>query len=126
MFPTGAEVWRGLARNAHEALGSPWLIGPSTVILFGGQVLPICALAAVLLGGSASPIVFALSLFGTVASFLPRMLAIARFRQSLRGQYFILGVCFLIQYSLFSFRRGTAVWRAKSKGRRKDETALEP
>lgn len=119
MFPTGAEVWRGLARNAHEALGSPWLIGPATVILFGGQVLPICVLAAVLFGGSTSPIVFALSLFGTVASFLPRMLAIARFRQSLRGAVFHpAGVCALLLIQWFAFfrsrRRHPAVWKGRS------------
>ena len=33
MFSTGAEVWRGLARNAGEGLGSPRLIGVASLLL---------------------------------------------------------------------------------------------
>jgi hypothetical protein len=49
MYSTNAEVWRGLARNAHEGLGSPRLIGPATLLLLGGQILPICLLFVVCL-----------------------------------------------------------------------------
>ena len=55
MYRSAAEVWNGLAKNAGEGLASPRLIVPMTVILLGGQVLPLvliiaAALASVLPG----------------------------------------------------------------------------
>ena len=118
MYPTGKEVWRGLARNAHEALGSPRLIGPATVLLFGGQVLPLCVLVATLLGASPSPLAFALSLLGTGAAFLPRLLAVARFRQPLSGALLHpIGVCALLVIQWFAFFRSLGRYPAVWKGR---------
>ena len=45
MYQRAAEVWHGFAKNAHEGLGSPALIVPSTLLLLGGQVLPLILLA---------------------------------------------------------------------------------
>ena len=119
MYSRGADVWRGLARNAHEALGSPQLIGPATVLLFGGQVLPLCVLVATIFGGSASPLALAFSLLGTGAAFLPRLLAVARFRQPLSGALLHpLGVCALLAIQWFAFfrslRRYPAVWKGRA------------
>ena len=61
MFSAGAEVWRGLARNAGEGLGSPRLIGIATLLLVGGQVLPIVSLAAACLNGSAFTLALSLA-----------------------------------------------------------------
>ena len=55
MYATDAEVWRGLAKNAHEGLGSPRLIGPATLLLLGGQALPLCLLVAACLQRQAAP-----------------------------------------------------------------------
>jgi glycosyl transferase family 21 len=67
MFSTGAEVWRGLARKAGEGLGSPRLIGVASLLLAGGQILPLVSLAAASLNGSKFKL--ALSLAGTGAVF---------------------------------------------------------
>jgi glycosyltransferase involved in cell wall biosynthesis len=40
MYRSGREVWRGLMKNATEGLGAPRMIGPATVVLLAGQVLP--------------------------------------------------------------------------------------
>ena len=41
MYRGAREVWQGFAKNAHEGLASPRLILPSTLLLLGGQVLPL-------------------------------------------------------------------------------------
>lgn len=117
MFPNGADVWRGLTRNAHEGLGSSRLIVPATVLLFGGQVLPLIAL--IVAGLTASPWAFAFSLAGTGAAFLPRLLAVVRFRQPLDSSLLHpMGICALlgIQWVAFlrSLRRRPAVWKGRA------------
>ena len=116
MFSTGAEVWRGLARNAGEGLGSPRLIGIATLLLVGGQVLPIVSLAAACLNGSAFAL--ALSLAGTGAAFLPRVLGVFRFRQPLDGALLHpIGICALVAIQWFAFFRSMARRPAIWKGR---------
>jgi glycosyltransferase involved in cell wall biosynthesis len=119
MFLTDAEVWRGLGRNAGEGLGSARLIGPTTVLLFGGQVLPVILLAAFCLGLRASPLAFLFSITGVVAAYLPRLLGLARFRQSLIGALLHpVGICALlaIQWLAFfrSLRKRPSVWRGRA------------
>ena len=116
MFSTGAEVWRGLARNAGEGLGSPRLIGIATLLLVGGQVLPIVSLAAACLNGST--LTLALSLGGTVAAFLPRVLGVFRFRQPLDGALLHpIGICALLAIQWVAFLRSIARRPAIWKGR---------
>lgn len=110
MYQRAAEVWHGFAKNAHEGLGSPRLIIPSTLLLLGGQVLPF-----ILLASSPSP----LALIGTAAAFLPRLIAVARFRQSLFGALLHpLGICALVAIQWFAFirslRQRPAVWKGRS------------
>ena len=116
MFSTGAEVWRGLSRNAGEGLGSPPLIGIATLLLFGGQVLPLISLAAASLNGSAFRL--ALSLAGTGATFLPRLLGVLRFRQPLDGALLHpIGICALLAIQWFAFFRSVvrrpAIWKGR-------------
>lgn len=40
MFENAGQVWRGLSRNAIEALAAPKMIVPATLVLLGGQILP--------------------------------------------------------------------------------------
>jgi hypothetical protein len=40
MYHDARETWSGLAKNATEGMGHPAAIGPFTVLLLGGQVLP--------------------------------------------------------------------------------------
>ena len=119
MYSSNREVWGGLARSAHEALGSPQLIGPATLLLFGGQVLPFLALAAILFLTPASSRALALSILGIVAALLPRFISAARFRQPLLGAILHpLGICALLAIQWFAFfralRNRPAVWRGRS------------
>ena len=119
MYATSAEVWRGLAKNAHEALGSPRLIGLATLLLVGGQILPLCLLIAACLQRSLSPLTITFSILGTVAVFLPRLLAVTRFRQPLDSALLHpLGICALVAIQWFAFfrslRQRPSVWKGRS------------
>jgi hypothetical protein len=119
MYSTNAEVWRGLSKNAHEGLGSPRLIGPATLLLLGGQIFPLCLLVAACLHRPAPMLAITLSILATAAAFLPRLLAVVRFRQPLSGAILHpLGICALlvIQWSAFlrSLRRRPAFWRGRA------------
>lgn len=114
MYQHPSEVWHGFAKNAHEGLGSPRLIVPSTILLLGGQVLPLFLLAC-----AKSPLVLCLAALATAAALLPRLIAVARFRQSLLGALLHpVGICVLvaIQWSAFfrSFCKRPAVWKGRS------------
>lgn len=116
MFSTGAEVWRGLARNAGEGLGSPGLIGVASLLLAGGQILPLVSLAAACLNGSKFKL--ALSLAGTGAVFLPRLLGVLRFRQPVDGALLHpIAICALFAIQWFAFLRSMARRPAIWKGR---------
>ncbi len=114
MYQRAAEVWPGFAKNAHEGLGSPQLILPATLFLLGGQVLPLGLLAV-----ASSPLALTFSVVATVAAFLPRFIAAARFRQSLLGALLHpVGICALVAIQWFAFfrslRHQPAVWRGRS------------
>ncbi len=110
MYRSASEVWSGFAKNAHEGLGSPRLIGPATLLLLGGQVLPLVLLA------------FAPSLvtvIATIAVFLPRLVAVVRFRQSFLGALLHpVGICVLVAIQwlalLRTLLRRPAVWKGRA------------
>ena len=84
MYRGFRETWSGLAKNATEGIARPSLIGPFTVFLLGGQVLPfVLAPLGLALRWSAQPL--ALAFLGVAAAWLPRMISARRFRQSLTG-----------------------------------------
>jgi hypothetical protein len=114
MYHNASEVWSGFAKNAQEGLGSPRLIGPATLLLLGGQVLPLCLLVTAL-----SPLALAFAITGTIAMFLPRVLAVARFRQPLLGALLHpAGICALLAIQWFAFlrslRQRPAIWKGRS------------
>jgi hypothetical protein len=118
MYSTNAEVWRGLARNAHEGLGSPRLIGPATLLLLGGQILPIGLLLVVCLQTPVLPLALPLLILGTAAAFFPRLMAVARFKQPLGGALLHpLGICALLAIQWFGFVRSLCKRPALWKGR---------
>lgn len=75
MYHDAEEVWRGLAKNATEGVASPGRILPVTALLTAGQVLPFLLLLP--FGWAAVPAV--------LAAWLPRWIAVRRFRQPLDG-----------------------------------------
>ncbi len=83
MYFTNADVWQGLGRCAHEAMGSPRVIGPATFLLLGGQILPLLLLGAAALGATLSPLALGCAIAGSLAAYLPRLIAAAHFRQPL-------------------------------------------
>lgn len=94
MYESASAVWMGLAKNATEGLGAPARIVPLTILLLVGQVFPViaamlwvalCVSNAVVGATFDRPhIAVAVSFLlasAVVASYLPRLLAVKRFRQ---------------------------------------------
>jgi hypothetical protein len=114
MYSSQAQVWRGLARNAHEGLGSPGLIGPATVLFAGGQILPWLFLAL-----APSKFAFEVALPATVAILLIRFALAFRFNQSFLGALLHpIGIGALLGIQWFAFFRSTlnrpSRWRDRS------------
>ncbi len=81
MFASAVETWRGLGRNATEGLAAPRMIVPATVLLVGGQVAPVVVLSIGLAQGWPAGLV-ATAAMGAALSYVPRVAAALRFRQS--------------------------------------------
>lgn len=113
MYSSASEVWAGLAKNSHEGVAAPPVIGIFTVLLFGGGVLP---LLLVLSGG-----VGALNWLALALSYFPRVVNAVRFRQSWLGVALhpVALILFLtIQWQAF-FRQRQGVrpqWKGRSVG----------
>jgi hypothetical protein len=144
MYDSTRAVWMGLAKNATEGLASPARIVPFTVLLVLGQVLPLFAAigwitfcASFLLAGArfdqpllaaAVSAAIALTLF---ASYLPRLLAVRRFRQPpLSALLHPLGVLLLLVVQWYALSRQLlrrpVAWRARSYSSSTGEEVPEP
>jgi hypothetical protein len=84
MYRSAVEVWRGLGKNATEGLASPGKIVFFTALFLLGQVLPPVLLFLTLVGAVPSSGLTPAAV-GTVAAYLPRLIAVRRFRQPLDG-----------------------------------------
>jgi hypothetical protein len=116
MYRGAAETWRGLAKNATEGLAAPAMIGPMTLVLLGGQVLPFVLLAFV---PWLSPDAAALAALAALLAYAPRWLGAARFRQSAVGAILHpVGVTLLVAIQWYAFCRklvgAPASWRGRS------------
>lgn len=87
MYERNADVWRGLSKNATEGIGAPATIVPFTVLLAGGQILPIALAAGGLATGWQGFPRWAIPVacIAAALAWLPRLLDAIRFRQSLAG-----------------------------------------
>jgi hypothetical protein len=84
MYHNASEVWRGLAKNATEGMAAPSRILPFTFLLFCGQILPVLlAISVVIAPASYSHGARSLILAALTASFVPRLLSVWKYRQSL-------------------------------------------
>lgn len=118
MYRTNGEVWRGLGKNATEGLAAPGTILPMSLLLFGGQMLPFLLLIAL------SQMTFAgvaMTTAAVVLAWLPRLIAVVRFRQPLGGALLHpLGVLALLAIQWFALARQLAgkpaVWKGRSYG----------
>jgi len=107
-----------VSKNAIEGLGAPRRIGPVTLLLFGGQVLPVVLLALV---PKLSPTGLVLTLLAVVLAYLPRLVMALRFGQAVSSAFLHpLGVLALLAiqwYSLASWQFGRpAPWKGRNYG----------
>jgi len=89
MYRSAAEVWHGLSKNATEGLAAPARIGPFTLLLGLGQVLPLPLLLWRLWSctepmQALQPAILILAV-AAAAGYLPRIAAAWRYRQSWRS-----------------------------------------
>ena len=116
MYRNFGELWYGLSKNSHEGLAGPRLIGPATLLLFGGQVLPFLLLGAFpWLSATAR----ACALGACLAAWTPRFASAGRFRQSVMGAIFHpAGVCVLLAITWAAFLRlacgRPSAWKGRS------------
>jgi hypothetical protein len=116
MYRGASELWQGLAKNATEGLAAPGMIVPATVVLLGGQVLPVALAACAwwLPAGAVAP-----SLAAALLAYAPRLVGAVRFRQSLLGALLHpVGVAVLVAIQWHALARGLAGRPATWKGRR--------
>lgn len=115
MYRGSGEVLPGLAKNATEGLARPGLILPATIILLGGQVLPMALLLA---GPWLDSVEFALAASGVVLLYYPRWAGCRRFNQSLLGAFLHpLGILVLLGIQWFALLRTGLGRPAAWKGR---------
>ena len=118
MYSNARQVWFGLAKNATEGIASPGRIVPISAILFAGQVLPYLLVIFLIARHESWPIRLCV-LAAICAAWLPRMLAVGRFRQDWRGvALHPLGLLALLAIQWYAFTRkltGRAVtWRDRA------------
>jgi hypothetical protein len=109
MYHGAKEMWRGLAKNATEGLAAPGTIVPATLLLLGGQVLPLA-----LLGYAPG-----LAIAAVILAYLPRLLGVWLFRQSVVGALLHpLGITLLIILQWYALIRSLvgrpATWKGRS------------
>jgi hypothetical protein len=121
MYTGARQVWRGLSKNAVEGLAHPARIVPATILLAGGQILPLVLLAS---AGwtNLQPAALLLAVCAVLFSYLPRGTAAIRFDQSLLGVWLhplSVGLLLLIQWNaLLRHACGIAAsWKGRTYGK---------
>ena len=136
MYRSASEVWFGLAKNATEGIASPGRIFPISLTLVLGQVLPFLVLLLVI--GELvvyAPILYHhMFIFGVrpmfwlfalcwavalLSAWLPRVLAVKRFRQDWRGALLHpLGILLLLAVQWYALMRKVlrrpVSWRSRA------------
>jgi glycosyltransferase involved in cell wall biosynthesis len=122
MYRSAAEVWNGLAKNATEGLAAPSRILVFSALLFFGQIAPLLLAVAVLLSPSLATPQLRWWIFAALAgSFLPRLVAVARFRQRLVGALLHpIGIAVLLALQWYALARKLAGRQATWKQRAYD------
>jgi hypothetical protein len=132
MYESASAVWMGLAKNATEGLGAPGRIAPVTVLLLMGEVLPVIAAALwaafwvsnELVGATfddarAAAVVSGLLAAAVVCIYLPRVIAVRRFKQPVGSAVLHpLGIVMLLILQWYALGRQVlrrpVAWRARS------------
>ncbi len=115
MYQTAGDVWRGLAKNATTGLAAPRMILPATALLLGGQVIPFILLVVAFRLPS---LAVCLAFIAAFASYYPRLVAAARFRQSWLGAFLHpVGIIIFLAIQWHAFIRSATRQPAGWKGR---------
>ena len=115
MYQGAEQLWFGLAKNATEGLARPAMIVPATVLLLGGQVMPVLLWLA---WSWFSPWTLGLNALATLLLFSPRLAGIRRFRQSWLGALLHpVGVAVLVAIQWYGLLRMKLGKPANWKGR---------
>ena len=105
MYRNAKDVCRGLAKNAVEGLGAPKAILPATVLLLGGQVMPVL-LFILGLRSVISPLATALAAVAVLVAYVPRLVAAGRFCQPIFGAILHpLGICVFLAIQWYALMR---------------------
>jgi hypothetical protein len=118
MYSNARQVWQGLAKNATEGIAAPVRILPISLLLVMGQVLPVL-LAIWLVVHPATGFEMACVIAAVCGSWLPRMLAVGRFRQSWLGAALHpLGILVLLAVQWYALGRkvlgGAVSWKDRA------------
>ncbi len=116
MYQTNAETWRGLGKNATEGLAAPGTILPMTLLLLGGQVMPLVLLA---FAARLTTLGLVCTSVACALAYAPRLLAAWRFRQTLGSALLHpLGVSALLLIQWYALIRQLSgkpsVWKGRS------------
>ena len=126
MYHSSVDTWLGLAKNATEGMGAPRAIGVWTILLFGGQVMPVILLA---IGLPHRPGVVALSAAAVALSIGVRTVAARKYRQPfafiLLHPPAIVGLLAVQWYALGRKALGiSASWKGRQYGAERSEFKL--
>jgi hypothetical protein len=117
MYRSAREVWDGFAKNALEGMAAPAAIGPWTVLLAGGHVLPF-VLLAVAPSGAVAPATGVAAVAAALMVLSMRLILAWRFRQSVLGAVLHpVGVAVLLAIQFFALARASAGRPTAWKGR---------
>jgi hypothetical protein len=117
MYHDAGEVWRGLGKNATEGLAAPRTIGPATILLLAGQVMPPVLLLLAGIGIVPAAVLIPAAI-GGAAAWWPRLAGVRRFRQPLDGALLHpLGIAVFLILQWLALGRGWLGRPATWKGR---------
>nr|WP_254063683.1 glycosyltransferase family 2 protein [Granulicella sp. S190] len=119
MYRNARQVWQGLAKNATEGLAAPVRIVPISILFVMGQILPFGVAIWLWQTRAFTTPVFVYVLIGIVGAWLPRVLAVGRFRQDWRSALLHpAGMVLLLAVQWHSFARklmgGAVRWKERS------------
>ncbi len=118
MYHNAHQVFFGLLKNADEGLASPGRILPFSLMLFIGQVLPFL-LFAYAWTAIPSHVLRLLATLAFAASYLPRLIAVFRFKQpAMAALFHPLAIFMLLAIQWYSLLRSVlripATWKGRS------------
>ncbi len=117
MYRNRREVVLGLLKNANEGIANSRLILVFTILLTGAAILPIPSLAYAYLTHQSNASIILLAI-ASACVFIPRLLAVKRFRQSLSGALLHpIGVAWFLALQWLAYFRSLQGKRVAWRGR---------